>query len=119
MRVGALHALHGVVAAEESRQPRDMRIDRGIAILDRVAVALGLEDAPRLAVDAAEDRGLDDRPRLTAELVVDAARAAGNRGEERREPLRGRSVGEPWLPHRAEPAGLLLDQARDEPLVGD
>ena len=96
-----------------------MRVDRRIAVLDRVAVALALEHAPRLAVDEADERGLDDCPRLRAVLVVDAARARRNRRKERRKTLRRRAVGEPRLPHGAEAARLLLDERGHDALVGD
>ena len=111
--------MHGVASAEKAREPRDVRIDRRIAILDRIAVTFRFENASRFGVDETQERRFDDRPRLAAELIVDASRAAGNRGKQRGQSLRGRAVGEPRLPHRAEAPGLLLNQTRHDALVGD
>ena len=119
VRVARLEALHRVGLAEQARQPRDVRVDVGVAVLDGVAVALELEHAARLGVDEPEQRRLDDGPRLRAELVVDAARARGDRGKQCAQTLRRRTVREPWLPDGAKSPRLLLDERWHHALIGD
>ncbi|MFN9940260.1 MAG: hypothetical protein ACK56I_12380, partial [bacterium] len=84
-----------------------------------VDVAFRLEHVPGLAVDEAEERGLDDRPWLRAELVVDAARARGDRGKQCAQTLRRRTVREPWLPDGAKSPRLRLDERWHHALIGD